>query len=60
MASLEGAVHILALGAVFWVFTSQLPRAARQHDRFSVMCSLVTGLVALALLLFVGIGVRSA
>jgi hypothetical protein len=57
IASVQGAVHILALGAFIWVVTSQLPRAARQHDRFSLVCSAITGL--LALLLFIGIGVRS-
>ena len=59
IASLESTVHVLALGAFIWVVTSQLPRAVRQHDRFSVVCSLITGLVALVLWLFVGLGAHS-
>jgi hypothetical protein len=59
MRLLETAIQILALGAAIWVFAFQLPRARREQDRFAVICSVLTGLLALIAWLFIGVGLHS-
>ncbi len=58
MAPLDGAIEILALAAAIWVFVFQLPRARREEDSFAVVCSVLTGVLALLIWLFVGSPVR--
>ena len=54
MRLLETAIQIVALGAALWVFAYQLPRARREQDRFAVICSVLTGLLALFAWLLLG------
>jgi hypothetical protein len=56
---LETAGQVAALGTVLWVFSYQLPKARREEDLFAFICSVLTALVALWFLLFVGIGLHS-
>jgi hypothetical protein len=49
---IESAFHVAALGAFLWVVGVQLPRARREQDAFAVLCSVLTGLVALTAWLF--------
>lgn len=59
MKLLESATEVVALAAAIWVFFYQFPRARRERDAFAIICSLLTGLAALALWLFVGVGLKS-
>jgi hypothetical protein len=56
---LDGAIEVIALGTAIWVFVFQLPRARREQDWFAVICSFLTGLLALIVWLFVGVRLRS-
>lgn len=59
MRLLERTTEVIALAAAIWVFVYQFPRARRERDAFALICSLLTGLAALALWLLVGVGLRS-
>jgi hypothetical protein len=52
------AVQVAALGMFLWSVTQRLPRASREGDTFGIVCTAITGLLALALFLFVGIRAR--
>jgi hypothetical protein len=54
------AVLSPALLAMFlWELVYRLPKACRERDRFGILFSLLTGLVALFGWLFIGIGTRA-
>ena len=48
----ENAIHVAALSMFIWVVVFQLPKARREQGRFAILCSALTGLVALAVWLF--------
>ena len=48
----ESAIHVAALSAFIWVVVFQLPKARREQGAFAVLCSVLTGLLALAVWLF--------
>ena len=54
----QSVLSIVMLGASIWVLLFLLPKARREHDRFGVLCSLLTALVGLVGWLFLGIGTR--
>jgi hypothetical protein len=55
----EGAIQIATLATVIWVIRSQWPRARREQDLFVAICTVITGLLALLVFLFLGIGMHS-
>jgi hypothetical protein len=59
MAIIETALSILTLAGFIWVFLFLLPKARRDHDRFAIVCSLLTALVAIFAWLFIGIAAHS-
>jgi hypothetical protein len=60
----EGAtadvVAWLMLTVFIWAAGFLVPRATRERNRFGLICSLMTALIALASWLLIGAGVRSA
>ncbi len=58
MMFFQTALSVLMLAAVFWVLMFLLPKARRDHDRFAIVCSVLTALVALVGWLFLGVGAR--
>jgi hypothetical protein len=59
LSLLDGAIEVVALATAIWVFAFQLPKARRDQDPFALICSLLTGLLALVAWLFVGIRLQS-
>ena len=57
--AVESALSVVLLGASIWALTFLLPKARREHDRFGMVCSLLTALVGLIGWLYIGIGIRS-
>jgi hypothetical protein len=55
----ESAIQIATLATVIWVVRSQWPRARHEQDAFVAICTVVTGLLALLVFLFLGIGMHS-
>lgn len=59
MRLLETALSVATLGAFLWVVFYQLPKARREHDRFALICSILTALLTLFGWLFFGIAAQS-
>lgn len=55
MEKAELALSVSSLGAFLWVLLYQVPRARRRDEGFAIACSLLTGLIALLVWLFIGI-----
>jgi hypothetical protein len=52
---LDSILPITTLAAFLWVVRFLLPRAARQEDRFALVCTLLTLILAGLLRFFVGV-----
>ena len=57
--AIDSALSVFMLSAFFWVVAFLLPQAIREHDRFGVICSVLSALLAFIGWLFIGTGVRS-
>ena len=51
----DSILPITTLAAFLWVVRFLLPRAARQEDRFALVCALLTLLLAALLWFFAGV-----
>ena len=51
----DSILPITTLAAFLWVVRFLLPRAARQEDRFALVCTLLTVILAGLLWFFVGV-----
>ncbi len=58
MSGIDALFPVALLAASFWALLYLLPRARRERDAFSIACSLLAALAALAGWLFVGVGLR--
>jgi hypothetical protein len=56
--TVEVALSVALLAMFLWELAYRLPKACRDRDRFGVVFSLLTCLVALFGWLFIGIGAR--
>ncbi len=57
--SLETVLSIAMLGGFIWAVRFLLPRAVKQHDSMALTCAVLTAVLALAMWLLIGVGVRS-
>ena len=51
----DSILPITTLAAFLWVVRFLLPRAARQEDRFALVCALLTLILAALLWFFAGV-----
>ena len=59
MTTTENILSVAMLGGAFWALLFLLPKARRVHDRFGVICAVVTALVGLIGWLLLGVGTHS-
>jgi hypothetical protein len=60
MPPFETVLSVVLLGSFIWALRFLLPKAIKQHEVLAVTCAVLTAVLALLALLFIGVGVGSA
>jgi cell division protein FtsX len=56
---IDGVLSTAMLAALVWSLRFLLPKAIKEHDRFVLICALLTAALALIAWLFFAVGIRS-